>query len=100
MDDTECVKILKKIIQKLTVGEKYYFEFMREEDDFLSFKEIEKYRIEIPKYFEQNGKYEIKSKLDESRFKTIACIPLYENVYDKIILFWKYFYGMMFFTPN
>lgn len=58
-----------------------------------------KYRKDIPKYFNESKDYKIKLKLDETRFRSIGCLEITEEVYDKIIVFWKYFETIVFFNP-
>lgn len=96
IEDNQDEKKLIMILSKLTRGEKYYFQFRREDDDFLSYEEIIKYRYEIPQYFQI---YEIKELTDERRFDSIGCLTMDKHIYKQIIIFWKYFYGLLFFNP-
>lgn len=48
--DRNSTDELISLIKILTNGDEYFFWFRREEDDFLTDEEINKYRIEIPEY--------------------------------------------------
>lgn len=99
IEDNQDVNKLLMVLEKLTRGDKYYFEFRREDDDFLTDEEIIKYRYEIPEFLQSNGKYEIKGFTDERRFDSVGCLPIDESIYGGIIKFWKYFYALLFFNP-
>ena len=100
IDDIECVGKLKKIIKKLTNGDKYFFEFNREDGDSFTDEELLKFRKDIPKYFNKYGDYKVKIKLDEERFGSIGNLIINKETYNHIIIFWRYFLGMLFFNPE
>ncbi len=94
------MEILKTIIKKLTKGERYFFNFRREDTDILNNDEVIRYRDEIPNHFKQNGQYEIKFSIDKTRFGSIGYLPVNEKTFEQIAIMWKYFYGMSFFSPR
>ncbi|QAA33762.1 hypothetical protein [Clostridium manihotivorum] len=100
VDEYKTLEDLKLIIRYLTNGDKFYFKFNREDNDFLTDDEIVKYRNDIPKYFIENGDYKVKEKIDNERFESIGYLKVKEDTYDEIGVLWKYFYAMMFFNPN
>lgn len=59
--DRNSTDELISLIKILTNGDEYFFWFRREEDDFLTDEEINKYRIEIPEYLKQYGDYKVMS---------------------------------------
>ncbi|WP_055666114.1 hypothetical protein [Desnuesiella massiliensis] len=97
--DDNSMENLKKIIKILTKGDSFYFEFVRE-NFFLEEEELVKYRREVPQYLKENGHYEVKFELDETRFRSIGYLPINEETYNQIIVLWKYFETLVFFNPN
>ncbi|KPU46360.1 hypothetical protein OXPF_00320 [Oxobacter pfennigii] len=69
--DYKSMENLKEIIKILSNGDKFYFQFARE-DYFLEDNELLEYRNQVPQYLKQNGFYEVKYKLDETRFDSIG----------------------------
>jgi hypothetical protein len=96
--DDKSMENLKSIIKILTKGDRFYFEFVRE-DFFLEEEELVKYRSEVPQYFKENGQYEVKFKLDETRFRSIGYLTINEETYNQILILWKYFETVVFFNP-
>lgn len=96
--DDNSMENLKKIIKTLTKGDRFYFEFVRE--DFFLEEELVKYRREVPKYLKKNGQYEVKFELDEARFRSIGYLPINEETYNQILVLWKYFETLVFFNPS
>ncbi len=100
VEDHQSMQTLETIIKTLTKGDAYYFHFKREDYDFLTDEEIKVYRRDVSKYFNKHGMYEVKTKLDEGRFESIAYLPIDEDTYSQIPSLWKYFYSILFFTPK
>ncbi|MEQ8199283.1 MAG: hypothetical protein ABRQ27_14990, partial [Clostridiaceae bacterium] len=100
IDDSDSAQKLKDIIKRLTIGKVYYFHFQRENNFFLTDAEIQKFRNEIPQYLSSNGKYLIKYKIDDERFDSIGQLWVNEDTYAEILLLWRYFEGVTFFSPN
>lgn len=100
IDDINSAENLKDIIKRLTIGEGYYFHFRRENNFFLTDEEIRKFRNEIPAYLNSNGKYLIKYKIDDERFDSIGFLTVNEDTYLQILVLWKYFEGVTFFSPS
>lgn len=96
--DDNSMKSLKCILKILLNGDKFFFEFVSE-DFFLTRDELVKYRSEVPQYLKRNGKYEVKFKLDETRFRSIGNLPVNEETYNQILILWKYFETLVFFNP-
>lgn len=97
--DDNSMEKLKKVIKILTEGDKFYFEFVRE-DFFLEEEELVKYRREVPQYLKKNGRYEVKLELDETRFRSIGFLPTNEETYKQLLVLWKYFETLVFFNPS
>lgn len=97
--DDSSMENLKKIIKTLTKGDRFYFEFVRE-DFFLEEEELIRYRREVPQYLKENGHYEVKFELDETRFHSIGYLPINEETFNQILVLWKYFETLVFFNPN
>lgn len=97
--DDNSMENLKKIIKTLAKGDRFYFEFVRE-DFFLAEEELIKYRREVPQYLKENGQYEVKFELDETRFRSIGYLPVNEETYNQILALWKYFETLVFFNPS
>lgn len=97
--DNKSMENLGAIIKMLNMGNSFYFEFVSE-DFFLEEGELVRYRREIPKYLKQNGQYEIKFELDETRFRSIGYLPINEETFNEILILWKYFETLVFFNPS
>lgn len=59
-----------------------------------------KYRREVPQYINENGHYEVKFELDETRFRSIGYLTKNEEIYNQILVLWKYFEALVFFNPS
>ncbi|KPU42966.1 hypothetical protein OXPF_37350 [Oxobacter pfennigii] len=97
--DYKSMENLKEIIKILSNGDKFYFQFARE-DYFLEDNELLEYRNQVPQYLKQNGFYEVKYRLDETRFDSIGYLPTNEGTYNQILILWQYFETLVFFNPS
>lgn len=97
--DDKSMRDLKAIIKMLSNSDKFYFEFVSE-DFFLEEEELVKYRSKVPQYLKENGQYEVKFQLDETRFRSIGYLPINEENYNQILVLWKYFETLVFFNPS
>ena len=97
--DDKSMEDLKSIVKMLAKGDKFYFEFSRE-DFFAEDEDLIKYRNQIPEYFKQNGQYIVKYNVSQRQVRSIGYLPINEDTYNEILILWKYFETVVFFIPS
>ncbi len=72
IDDAKSFGKIIKVIKFLSKGSDYYFELIRADDLLCSESEFEYYKVHLPGFIQNNGKYSVKDRKDDKRFSAIA----------------------------
>lgn len=101
--DIDCSKDLDhfiNVLKYIIMGKVIFLELMNADTFFCPDHLLEFYQDYLPKLIQQNGKYIVTHKKNDSRFQSIANIEINNKTLLFIEHIWRYYLGVLFFVPG